>query len=351
MKRKLYTAYSCGVTVYDRPHIGHARTYIAWDAIIRYLRYQGHLVYLVQNFTDVDQKIILKSKNKNVSPRYLTERYINAYHRDFDALNVTRANEYPRVTDHIPDIIDFIQDLVTQGYAYETDSGVYFSLEKASQYGSVSGRKNLIQDKTFDFALWKTRDDYGWNSPWGKGVPGWHIECSALIDKYLNNPISIHFGGSDLMFPHHENENAQTLAKTGNAIARQWFHSGLVRVAGDKMSKSSGNAVYISDLTRDFDPMAIRLWALQSHYKASPTFSLDAIAAAEKGYRKLRKVAQPGEARDLDAISRFEEYMSDDFNTPRAIALLFSLAKKKDGRSRNTLEHLMRVLGFKTMED
>ena len=360
------TMYCCGVTVYDDCHLGHARSYIGWDVVRRYLHWRGYQVRYVQNFTDIDDKILNRAKAEGSSMEVIVDRYIAAYFRDIRRLNILDADEYPRVTEHIPAIVDLIQALETKGYAYAVDGDVYYNVRKFEEYGKLSGRKleqmqagaggrvdptdpeSQKQDPS-DFALWKAAKlgEPAWNSPWGKGRPGWHIECSAMIRARLGESIDIHGGGGDLVFPHHENEIAQSEVLTGKPLANYWIHNGMVTVNGEKMSKSLGNFTTIRDLLdgkwveypQPLDPMAIRLFVLQAHYRKPLDFTKAAITAAVNGWQTLQDALMldwhkldlvfESNSIDLDAkaIAQFQTAMDDDFNTAAGLAVLFELAK------------------------
>lgn len=346
----LVTMYVCGITAYDECHIGHAMTYIVFDVIKRYLASRGYKVKHVQNFTDVDDKIIDRANQLGMPPAELASRYTDQYFATMDALNVERADVYPRATDEIPKIVEIIRGLFAKGYAYETQGSVYFRVRNFPDYGKLSHR-NLAEmipkagycerDKEYplDFALWKAPKpgEPFWESPWGQGRPGWHIECSAMALKYLGDTIDIHGGGQDLVFPHHENEIAQSESYTGKTpFVRYWLHNGLMQQDKQKMSKSIGNLVCIEDALDRFGPDAIRLFILGSHYRSPLAYSEHALEASQKGAERLRSAlahrtnggegtttlgAQPFE-------ERFAEAMDDDFNTAQAIAVLFELAKE-----------------------
>lgn len=381
--------YCCGVTVYDYCHLGHARSYIVWDIVRRYLQWRGYAVTYIQNFTDIDDKILNRAKQQGVSMKEISERFIEAYHEDMRALNIKEADAYPRVTEHIPEIHQLIQELEKKGYTYTINGDVYYQVNKFSDYGKLSGR-NLQQMKPgasgrlseaekskkhnlADFVLWKScpSDEPRWDSPWGKGRPGWHIECSAMVRALLGEMIDIHGGGGDLVFPHHENEIAQSEAVTGKPLARYWLHHGMVRVNGEKMSKSLGNFTTIRDLlARPLEPMVLRLFVLQAHYRKPLDFTEQAIISAENSWKTLKQgllwgyhhgKTLPLEKPSLASfLSRFQVAMDDDFNTSNALAVIFELAKdinrNKDYEEMNykqwhTLVHLAQVLGLEATPD
>jgi cysteinyl-tRNA synthetase len=342
--------YVCGVTPYDESHIGHGMSYIVFDVIKRYLQFRGYKVKYVQNITDIDDKIIDRANKLGISTSELAEKYTNSYFEDMDDLNIGRADKYPRATEEIPKIIEVIQGLVDKGYAYPAPGGVYFRVRNVPDYGKLSNRslksmmaaENAIgsddKESPMDFALWKASKpgEPSWPSPWGKGRPGWHIECSAMSLKYLGNTIDIHGGGQDLIFPHHENEIAQSESFTGTKpFVKYWLHNGLLQLGEDKMSKSLGNLITIKEALEKYSADAIRIFVLSSHYRSPLTHSEEALAAAESGADRLRQVyirvdTTGDDSEALDAAPyrrRFIEAMDDDFNTPQALAVLFDLAR------------------------
>jgi len=350
--------YVCGVTVYDYCHLGHARSYIVWDIARRYLQWQGYAVEYVQNFTDIDDKIIRRSQELNIPWQEVTHKYISAYQEDMGRLNVLPADAYPKATEVIPEIIDLIKTLIEQEYAYTASGDVYYAVERFPTYGKLSGRKldqmeagasGRVDEEEgrkrhpFDFALWKAAKpgEPEWESPWGMGRPGWHIECSAMVKKLLGDRIDIHTGGEDLVFPHHENEIAQSEAATTKPLANVWMHNGFVKIRGDKMSKSLKNFTTIRSLLETTDPMVIRLFVLQAQYRSPIDFTDEAIAAAENGWNTLKEALQASEkfaklsgwstdipdALNQTFVDRFNQAMDDDFNTPIALSVLFELAK------------------------
>ncbi|MBO9999740.1 MAG: cysteine--tRNA ligase [Cyanobacteria bacterium SID2] len=356
--------YCCGVTVYDDCHLGHARSYIVWDTVRRYLLWRGYKVRYVQNFTDIDDKILNRAKERGSTMSEVSEQYIDAYFRDLRQLNVKDADAYPRVTEHIEEICDLIQTLIDKTIAYPANGDVYYSVQAFPSYGKLSGRtqdqmqsgasgrvsaEDSKKRHPFDFALWKGAKpgEPAWDSPWGKGRPGWHIECSAMIRSSFGDTIDIHGGGGDLVFPHHENEIAQSEGATGKPLAKYWTHNGMVRVNGEKMSKSLGNFTTIREMLDRIDPMVVRLFVLQAQYRKPLDFTDDAIASAENGWTTLKDGLlfgnQFGEKlgwsddSDLnsqqltpleDAIEKFQTAMDDDFNTPGGLAVVFELAKE-----------------------
>jgi len=344
--------YVCGVTVYDMCHIGHARSLIVFDVISRFLRRKGFELTYVRNFTDIDDKIIARANALGASYREIADRYIEEFRTDMDILQVRPADIEPKATDHIGDIIDLVKTLHDKGYAYKaTDGSVYFSVSKFKSYGSLSGRKTEemiagarvdieeLKRDPLDFALWK-RSKEGepfWESPWSKGRPGWHIECSAMSTRFLGPTLDIHGGGRDLIFPHHENETAQSEGAYGVPFVRYWIHNGFVTVDGEKMSKSLGNFMTIRELTKDVNPEVLRLLLLSHHYRSPIDFSHDAVNTSRHAlvrfYEMLDRVnLAPATGRDsrIEHLTsafntQVDEAMSDDFNTARAIASLHDL--------------------------
>ena len=368
--------YVCGVTPYSECHIGHAMSYILFDVIRRYLEFCGYRVKYVQNFTDVDDKIIARASQSGLSTSELAEGFIAQYFLDMDALNVKRADIYPRATEEIPKIIEVIAGLVEKGHAYQARGNVYFRVSSFPEYGKLSHRdlsemmagasseEKGEKEHTMDFALWKAAKpgEPQWESPWGPGRPGWHIECSAMSLKYLGETVDIHGGGQDLIFPHHENEIAQSEAFTGvRPFARYWLHNGLMQLGEEKMSKSLGNLITVKEALECYSADAIRLFVLSSHYRSPLTYSEDGLEAAERGVERLRLAAHrasgDGPPAPEAAIfrQRFTQAMDDDFNTAQAIAALFDLASEvnraaDEGHStmeaQSVIMELAGVLGF-----
>ena len=353
--------YVCGVTPYNHPHIGNARPFVTWDVIRRFLEHEGYDVLHVQNFTDVDDKIINTANKEGVQWSDICGRYIDAYFEVMDKLNVRRAHVYPRVSEHMQEIINVVQTLIDKGYAYELDGDVYYSVEKFDRYGELSGRKledmmagarvdvNDKKHNPFDFALWKAAkpgEPY-WESPWGNGRPGWHIECSAMSMKYLGESFDFHGGGSDLIFPHHENEIAQSEGCTGvHPFVRYWLHNGFITVNEEKMSKSLGNFFTVADILEHFEPETLRFFILSTHYRSPLDFSderlkeaqrsLARLKTAQDNLKELAQLISGGPTETSKALyekleelrSGFMEAMSDDFNTALAISFMFELAKE-----------------------
>ncbi len=341
--------YVCGVTPYSATHIGHALSYVAFDVLRRYLEHLGFEVRHVQNFTDVDDKIIQRAEEQGIEPGELAERYIEDFFQTMDALNIRRAHVYPRATEEIGPIIETIGRLIGSGHAYAAGGDVFFRVEKSEGYGKLSHRTlegmqagsriEIDQNKEhpMDFALWKGArpGEPSWQSPWGPGRPGWHIECTSMSMTYLGETLDIHGGGQDLVFPHHENEIAQSEASTGVVpFSRYWVHNGLLRLGGDKMSKSLGNLVSVEEALERYSPDAIRLYFLSSHYRSPLSYTDDGCAAMERSLERLRhalhrQAGGEGEGPDAEPYrQQFFEAMDDDLNTPRALAALFDLARE-----------------------
>jgi cysteinyl-tRNA synthetase len=361
--------YVCGPTVYGHSHIGHAKSYVSFDAIVRYLRFSGFKVLYVQNVTDVghltddadegEDKIEKQSKLDRVHPMQIAEMYTISYFEDMDALGVLRPDIAPRASGHITEQIEVIKELLEKGYAYVANGSVYFDVSKFSRYGKLSGRSvedmeagarvevNREKRHPADFALWKKAEPehiMQWPSPWGKGYPGWHIECSAMSMKYLGQTFDIHGGGLENQFPHHECEIAQSECSTGKPFVKYWVHNNMVTVNGQKMGKSLGNFVTLKDAFKKFDPLVLRFFILQSHYRSTLDFGDEALHGAKVGFEKLQNTLRNlkeeitralAENRTQDAAidlkvyeSRFRAAMDDDFNTPQAIAVLFDLSRE-----------------------
>ena len=375
--------YVCGVTTYDEPHLGHALSSMIFEVMQSYMQYRGINVKRVQNFTDVDDKIIDRAAETGVDWFELTQEHVDTFFEAMDGLNVKRADVYPRVSEEMDSIIQLIGELVDSGAAYEAGGSVYYRVRRDEDYGKLSGRTvdgmvelarlepDLLKENPEDFALWKAwkPGEPSWDSPWGPGRPGWHIECSAMARRYLGDQVDIHGGGLDLVFPHHENEVAQSESATGVVpFARFWVHNGLLRMGGDeKMSKSLGNFVTVRDALKSYSTDAIRMWILQSHYRSPATYDIENLDAAERSVRRLRQAAtvanngvSSGESYDGAHIKeRFIEAMDDDLNTPRALAAVFDLAREiftqqangadiADGQ--DVLRELVGVLGL-TLEE
>lgn len=372
--------YCCGITVYDYCHLGHARTCLIWDVARRYLQWRGYDVTYIQNFTDIDDKILNRARQEGVAMEDVSERYIAAYFEDMKRLGIGEADVYPRATHTLDGIKRLVSELEAKGYAYPSQGDVYYQVRQFKEYGKLSGRKledmqagasgrvavenseDTKKKDPFDFALWKASKpgEPAWESPWGSGRPGWHIECSAMVRERLGETIDIHVGGSDLVFPHHENEIAQSEAVTGKPLARYWMHNGMVQVNGEKMSKSLGNFTTIRDLLngdwwflnqtprdKPIESMAIRLFVLQAHYRKPLDFTEDALEAAANGWQTLKEGLLFGDRYrqqlnwDDDIIAtgtnlwaeRFTAVIDDDLNFAGGLAVLFEIAKelRKEG--------------------
>jgi cysteinyl-tRNA synthetase len=348
--------YVCGPTVYDKAHVGHAMSTLVYDIIRRYLEYGNTEVRHVMNYTDVDDKVIIRANELGVDPLDLAEEHINEYKHHIKALNVIPATEYPRATQEIPHIITMVEDLIYRDLAYEVDGDVFFRVNSKADYGKLSGRKleemvagaridiNEDKENPMDFVLWKASKpgEPSWDSPWGAGRPGWHIECSAMNLHHLGEQIDIHGGGNDLIFPHHENEIAQTESLTRKPFARYWVHNGMLQFSGDKMSKSIGNIVTIEQFLEEHDPDTLRMMVLNSSYRSPLTFNEDVISQAESNLERLRSAMRPGSTRDdlppqearqalddqMQATRKgFIAAMDDDFNTAGALGHLFDLVR------------------------
>lgn len=358
--------YVCGPTVYGHAHLGHAKSYISFDIIVRYLRYLGYRVRYVQNITDVghllgdanegEDRILKQARLENLEPMEIAETYTRSFFEDMDALNVQRPNISPRASGHIPEQIELIQTLMEKGFAYERNGNVYFDVQKFSEYGKLSGRNiqellagvrvDVQEDKKHpaDFALWKHAEPehiMQWNSPWGRGYPGWHAECSAMSTKYLGQPFDIHGGGLENIFPHHECEIAQSESAHGKEFARYWLHNNMVTINGVKMGKSLGNSVTVKEMISKYEPLSVRFFVLSSHYRSTLDFSDQALDAAQKGLHKLhhgflrilraKTIETDDDPLFLDRINQYRESfqseMNDDFNTPRALATVFDFIR------------------------
>lgn len=347
--------YVCGITPYDKVHLGHARCYVTFDVLYRYLKYLGFKVDYVQNFTDIDDKIIARSKEVGKSPKDLAEENIAEYFTRMDALGVVRAREYPRVTEHIPQIIEMVKRLIEKNHAYVVNGDVYFDVKTFSSYGTLSHRDpeelkqcarievNNLKRNPLDFALWKGKKEGepSWQSPWGEGRPGWHIECSTLSMIKLGETLDIHGGGQDLIFPHHENETAQSECATGKPFVKIWMHNGFVTINQQKMSKSLGNFFTLEDIFKKFDPMIVRLFLFSQHYRSPLDFSDDKLEETQRSFQHIKDslnrinsvsadgrthMPLPRNAKKINSMEKeFFAAMDDDINTARAVAQIFSM--------------------------
>ena len=392
--------YVCGPTVYNYFHIGNARPFVVFDTLRKYLEYRGYKVKFVQNFTDVDDKIINRAKEEGVTAGEISEKYIEEYYKDAAALNVRKADVHPKVTETMDDIIKFVQDLIDKGYAYESGGDVYYRTRKFEGYGKLSGKNidDLImgaservrsaddekKEDPLDFALWKARkedSEIAWESPWGMGRPGWHIECSTMAKKHLGDTIDIHAGGQDLQFPHHENEIAQSEAHNGCQFAHYWMHNGYINIDGTKMSKSLGNFKTVRDLLQHYDGEVLRFLILNGHYRGPIDFGGDILEQSQNGMARMRNAKSnlqhliktgSGEMTDAEkeALAGYDKYrqefitaMDDDLNTADGIAAIFELITAintavKDGASKefaqkslDTLMELADVVGLLQQEE
>lgn len=356
LKPNQVSMYVCGPTVYDKAHVGHAMSALVFDVIRRYLEFRGYQVQHVMNYTDVDDKVIQRANQQGVDPIWLAGQYIEEYQTHIEDLNILLATVYPRATQEIDQIISMVKGLIERGYAYQVDGNVYFSVNSDQNYGKLSGRKlNEMQagarididehkQNPMDFALWKASKpgEPAWESPWGSGRPGWHIECSAMNLHHLGEQIDIHGGGNDLIFPHHENEIAQTESLTGKDFARYWVHNGMMQLTGEKMSKSIGNLITVEDFLSEHEPDVLRMMVLNSYYRNPLTFNDEVIGQAESALERLRLALRPslsskGEASPEDLASLqaqmeatrkgFIESMDDDFNSAGALGYIFELVR------------------------
>ena len=383
--------YSCGPTVYNYFHIGNARPFIVFDTLRRYLEYRGYHVNFVQNFTDVDDKMIAAAAKEGITVKELGERYIAEYFKDAGALNVRPATVHPKATEHIDDIIALIEKLIEKGHAYEAQGDVYFDTSSFPGYGKLSGQ-NLedlamgarievsdLKKNPMDFALWKAKKEgeVSWKSPWGEGRPGWHIECSAMSMKYLGETLDIHGGGQDLKFPHHENEIAQSECATGKPFAKYWMHNGYININNKKMAKSAGNFFTVRDIIKEFDPIAVRLFMLNAHYANPINFSKELIEQAQTALQRIRNcrenlqvVVEAGKTADTDvsqivktAKQDFCTAMDDDLNTADAIGVIYEMVRalntlfaeggdaKQAAAGLAALDELLDVLGLLVQDE
>ncbi len=372
--------YVCGPTVYNFFHIGNARPFVVFDTLRRYFKFRGYDVKFVQNFTDVDDKIINRAKEEGITAPEVSEKYIKEYFNDAEALNVLKADVHPKVSEHIPEIIEFVQTLIDKGYAYEADGDVYYSTRKFPEYGKLSGQNiddlesgariaiGEVKEDPLDFALWKARkeeSEIAWESPWGMGRPGWHIECSTMAKKHLGDTIDIHGGGQDLTFPHHENEIAQSEACNGVPFAHYWMHNGYINVDGKKMSKSLNNFFTVRDIRENYSGDVIRFFLLSGHYRSPINFSDTLMEQSKQGYERIATAietleflkangsdeAMADEAAKIASLDKhkekFIEVMDDDLNTADGIAAIFELVSEinldvKDGASKSFAEEALK---------
>ena len=379
LEEKRVKMYVCGPTTYNLIHLGNARPVVVFDTIRRYFEYSGYDVTYVQNFTDVDDKIINRAAEENMEPLALAEKYIGEYFKDTEKLNIKKATHHPKVSENIPEIIAFVQGLIEKGFAYEVDGDVYYDIQKFDHYGKLSGRDledmqmgariNVDERKKHpgDFALWKSAKpgELFWESPWGSGRPGWHIECSVMSRKFLGDQFDIHGGGQDLVFPHHENEVAQTEAMTGKKMANYWMHNGFITINKEKMSKSLGNFFLLREILDRFDPTTVRFYLIETHYRSPLDFDYDKIEESGRAlerikntYLQLKNYQETSSSEDeskkvakiIEEVTEdFKEAMDDDFNTALAIAEIFDFAKeinkliKKNEMTKENSEKLLSV--------
>ena len=383
--------YACGPTVYDYFHIGNARPFIVFDVLRRYLAHRGYEVTFVQNFTDIDDKMIRRANEEGITVKELGDRFIAEYYKDAGSLGIRPATVHPRATEHMQEIIDLVKTLQDKGYAYEVNGDVYFDTQKDKGYGKLSGQNmddleagaridvDDVKKNPADFALWKAQKpgEPAWESPWGMGRPGWHIECSAMSMKYLGETFDIHAGGKDLLFPHHENEVAQSECATGKPFARYWMHNGFINIDNEKMSKSLGNFFTVRDIVKEYNPEDVRMFMLSAHYRSPVNFSRDMVAQAHSSLQRLYtarenlqfllKNAKDQPLTDAEKellsqmnahVQRFDEAMDDDLNTADAMGAIFELVKDANvslndqsskeavEKTLNTLLELTDVLGL-----
>jgi len=358
--------YTCGVTVYDECHIGHARSLFVFDIIKRYLNYRGYKVKFVRNITDIDDKIINKAKEEKVSWKEISEKYIRKYYDDLDSLGIERADFEPKATENIPQMIKIIEKFIKKGFAYQKNSDVYFRVRNFNTYGKLSHQRledilvgariepSEFKEDPLDFCLWKgTRDEHFWDSPWGNGRPGWHIECSAMAIFYLGETLDIHGGGLDLIFPHHENEIAQSESYTEEPFSKYWLHHGLLTINGEKMAKSLGNFISVQDVLKRYSADVLKLFFLSSHYRSTIDFTFSKLEEAKGSLEKIlivlnkigivtksqKSVTRKQKFKELEEIKeKFLKSMDDDFNTPSAVSYLFKLV--------NTINKRIKDLDF-----
>lgn len=385
IKEEKISMYLCGPTVYNYIHIGNARSTVAFDTIRRYFEYRGYEVTYVSNFTDVDDKIIQAAKELELEAPQVAEKFIEAFFEDTEALAVRKADHHPRVMQTIPEIIELVETLIDKGFAYESDGDVYYRTNKFANYGKLSGitidelkvgaserleeANSERKEAPIDFALWKKakEDEISWDSPWGKGRPGWHIECSAMAKKYLGETIDIHAGGQDLQFPHHENEIAQSEAATGKQFANYWMHNGFVTMGDEKMSKSIGNVKLVKDLREVYDPQVLRFFLASAHYRRPLTYTEMALEDARANVQHIKTAINNGLHRlentvdslstDKELLAKIEDYvqqftnaMDDDFQTQNGITVIYEMIRdlniliQEEKVSRNVLETLITTL-------
>jgi cysteinyl-tRNA synthetase len=389
IQHKIIRIYLCGVTVYDDSHIGHARTIIVFDVLRRYLEFKGYTVNFIQNFTDVDDKIIYRAKREGLAAKDVAAKYIESYFTDFSHLNVLPANKFPRATEHIKEMITLIEGLINKNYAYITLNGVYFRVRSFSTYGNLSkktiqelesgSRVEIDQSKQdpLDFALWKFySEEPAWDSPWGRGRPGWHIECSAMALKYFESPFEIHGGGNDLIFPHHENEIAQSEAFSENLFAKLWLHTGMVTINSEKMSKSLGNIITVREGLDRWGANSLRIFCISVHYSKPLDFSDKILLEAIQRWRQIETCAYElrfangcgGQLKTIESlthesIKEFTAALEDDLNTSLALTIFMKFVADINRYAANdnltsdmsqvalvTFNHCMKILGLRVVE-
>ena len=358
--------YVCGPTVYDYAHLGHARCYITWDVLYRYLKFKGYDVTYCRNVTDVDDKILKKAEKEGKTPQEVSQYWYQQFTNSMNKLNNLKPDIEPFATKTLGEMISMVKTLIEKGFAYESGGDVYFRVKKFGKYGSLSGQPidqlesgarievGDLKEDPLDFALWKKDEKFGYNSPWGVGRPGWHIECSAMSRKYLGQTIDIHAGGADLIFPHHENEIAQSECANGCKFVNYWLHNGFVTINKEKMSKSLGNFLTIDDMLKNYDANTLRLFILTNHYRMPVEFSDEALTSAQAGAKRLTNAKQTAinENLDITTTPEYKEFcdaMDEDLNTSKALAVLFDLttrANKDEKDAYTILYKLATVLGF-----
>jgi len=370
--------YTCGVTVYDESHIGHARSLYIFDCLRKYLKYRNFKVNFVRNITDIDDKIINRANELKIDWKDLVKKYIARYNEDLEALGIEKADHEPRATENIEDMVKHIRTLIDKGFAYESGGDVYFNVRKFSNYGKLSGQSidqmqkgvriepSELKKDPLDFALWKKskENEPSWDSPWSKGRPGWHIECSVMSQKFLKtDTLDIHAGGRDLIFPHHENEIAQSEALTGKPFAKYWMHHGLLTINGQKMAKSSGNFITISDILKRHSADALKIFFLSTHYAHPIDFTEERIQEADRARGRFislndrlssvefdKKCHNPEVNPEIDSLKKeFEDSMDDDFNTPQAIAALFKMVSITDGYFTQYKKNIEKIMYAKSV--
>lgn len=365
--------YVCGPTIYGPSHLGHARTYLAFDLIRKYLEYKGYQVKYIMNITDVHDDMIKQANKQGITIEQLADKYLPLFYQDMKKLGIKEADEYPRVSQHIDEIIEMIKKLFDKGFAYQKDSSVYFDLKKFKDYGKLSNIKlekaktgtrvetdKYTKENIVDFVLWKAakENEPKWPSPWGQGRPGWHIECSVMSQKYLGEQFDIHGGARDLIFPHHENEIAQSEATTGKKpYVKYWLHSGLLKINGQKMSKSLNNFIELPDILKRHEPEVIRYFLIKNHYRSTVDYTEKGIAEAEKSLKKIWQFVgklkeQKGKKKVKIDMERIEKELDDDFNTPKAFSVIFEIIRKTNKLvTENQLEKEQAEQILKTFSD